>query len=79
MSAQYDDSEESKQEYMNFITSIICECLWGGNGHKAVILHCDPGNKALAVFALNADNEEAQIMINAVAHHYSSPRPEVLQ
>jgi hypothetical protein len=44
-----------------------------------VILHCDPDNKALGVYALNATNSEAEIMINAVSHHYSSPRPEVLQ
>ena len=79
MSALSEDSEESKQEYLNYITSIICDCLWGENSHKAVILHCDPDNKALGVYALNATNSEAEIMINAVSHHYSSPRPEVLQ
>jgi hypothetical protein len=79
MSAQFDDSEESKQEYLNFITSIACECLWGGNGHKAVIVHCDPVNKSLAVYSLNADNDEAQTMVHAISHHYSLPRPEVMQ
>lgn len=79
MSAQYNDSEESKQEYLNYITGIVCDCLWGENGHKVVLIHCDPENKALAVYALNADNEEAQVMIHAVSHHYSMPKPEVLQ
>lgn len=79
MSAQPGDSEEEKQEYLNHITAIVCDCLWGENGHKAVLLHCDPDNRALGVYALNASNEEAQVMVNAVSHHYHSPRPEVLQ
>jgi len=79
MSAQFDDSEETKQEYLNYITSIVCGCLWGENNHKAVLIHCDPENKALGVYALNANNEETQLMIQAVAQHYSQPRPEILQ
>ena len=79
MSALSEDSEESKQEHLNYITSIVCECLWGENGHKAVLIHCNPENKALGVYALNANNEEVQIVIHAVAQHYIQPRPEVLQ
>lgn len=66
-----DDAEEDfKQNYATQLHAMITECMWGENGHQAMLVIAHPRNKTVSMYAVNANEHDAREMLLSAAEVY---------